>query len=147
LYPHERSLAKIFKDNPFVIIGVNSDSDIDRLKSRIKKDKIPSFGTSDGMLRSFWDGGINSGQSDFRLNSNGTSGLISRRCQIQAWPTACIIDHNGIIRYATKNFRIKTTPAWISLGPTTSLKDEKVMVPIIEGLLKSNDLRNSTYPR
>jgi hypothetical protein len=164
LYPHERSLAKTFKDKPFVIIGVNSDKDIDRLKSRIKGGLIPSFGTSDGMLRSFWDGGINSGhsgQSDRfandltnpnsgfyqSRNSNGTSGLISRRCQVQAWPTACIIDHNGIIRYATKNFKIKTTPAWISLGQTTSLKDENVMVPIIEGLLKSNDLRNSTYPR
>jgi hypothetical protein len=152
LYPHERSLAKTFKDKPFVIIGVNSDKDIDTLKSRIKGGLIPSFGTSDGMLRSFWDGGTNSalvplGQSDFRLNPHGTNGMISRRCQIQAWPTACIIDHNGIIRYATKNFRIKTTPAWISLGPTTSLKDEKIMVPIIEGLLKSNDLRNRTYTR
>lgn len=147
MYPHERSLAKTFKDKPFVIIGVNSDKDIDTLKSRIKGGLIPSFGTSDGMLRSFWDGGINSGQNDFRLNPHGTNGMISRRCQIQAWPTACIIDHNGIIRYATKNFRIETTPAWISLGPTTSLKDEKIMVPIIEGLLKSNDLRNRTYSR
>lgn len=145
MYSHERSLAKTFKDKPFVIIGVNSDKDIDTLKSRIKGGLIPSFGTPDGMLRSFWDGGTTSLINDF--NPHGTSGLISRRCQIKAWPTACIIDHNGIIRYATKNFRIKTTPAWISLGPTASLKDEKIMVPIIEGLLKSNDLRNRTYSR
>jgi hypothetical protein len=130
LYPHERSLAKMFKDKPFVIIGVNSDKDKDKLKSRIKENKIPSFGTSDGMLRSFWDGRITD------LNSYGTSGTISRRCQVSSWPTACIIDHKGIIRYATKNFGIKTTPAWKSLGPTTSLRDEKIMVPIIENLLK-----------
>ena len=127
MYPHERSLAKVFKDKPFVIIGVNSDRDKSKLKSRIKEDKIPSFGTPDGMLRSFWDARITD------LNPNGTSGLISRRCQISSWPTICIIDHEGIIRYATKSFRIKTTPAWKSLGTTTSLNEK---IPIIENLLK-----------
>ena len=121
--------------------------DIDELKSRIESGKIPSFGTSDGMLRSFWDGGLPQGTDALGRTGIGTTGIISRRCQIQAWPTACIIDHNGIIRYATNNFRIKTTPAWTSLGTSASLKDEKIMVPIIEGLLKSNDLRNRTYSR
>ena len=140
MYPHERSLAKTFKDSPFVVIGVNSDRDKNKLNSRIKEDKIPSFGTPDGMLRSFWDARITD------LNPNGTSGLISRRCQISSWPTICIIDHEGIIRYATNNFRIKTTPAWKSLGPTTSLKDENLMVPIIENLLKKVPNKNPILP-
>jgi hypothetical protein len=130
LYPHERSLAKTFKDSPFVIIGVNSDRDKNKLNSRIKKGKIPSFGTPAGMLRSFWDGRITD------LNPYGYNGILTRQWQISSWPTVCIIDHEGIIRYATRNFDIKTTPAWKSLGTTTFLKDENLMVPIIENLLK-----------
>lgn len=122
MYPHERSLAKTFKDSPFVIIGVNSDRDKNKLNSRIKKGKIPSFGTSDGMLRSFWDGRITD------LNPYGYNGIITRQCQISSWPTICIIDHEGIIRCATRNFNIKNIPVMAD-----GLKDSAL---IIENLLK-----------
>jgi hypothetical protein len=125
LYPHERSLAKTFKDSPFVIIGVNSDRDKNKLNSRIKKGKIPSFGTPAGMLRSFWDGRITD------LNPYGYNGILTRQWQISSWPTVCIIDHEGIIRYATRNFDIKTTPAHSLMAD--GLKDSAL---IIENLLK-----------
>ena len=32
MYPHERSLVEQWKDRPFVIIGVNSDKDLDKVK-------------------------------------------------------------------------------------------------------------------
>ncbi len=40
MYPHERSLVKRLEDKPFVLIGVNSDSDRAELKEVIVKKKI-----------------------------------------------------------------------------------------------------------
>ena len=34
MYPHERSLVKKLKDQPFALIGVNSDRDLEKLKPR-----------------------------------------------------------------------------------------------------------------
>jgi hypothetical protein len=76
MYPHERSLVEKFKDRPFVILGVNSDDDRDQLKQVIAKEKLT--------WRSFWDGG-------------STDGPISRRWNINGWPTLYLIDHTGTI--------------------------------------------------
>ena len=46
MYPHERSLVKKYADKSFVIIGVNSDKDRDKLKDVLKKEEIT--------WRSFW---------------------------------------------------------------------------------------------
>ena len=58
MYPHERSLVQKYKDQPFVIIGVNSDVDKSSLKERIEEEKIT--------WRSFWNG------------PEGTGGPISK---------------------------------------------------------------------
>jgi hypothetical protein len=77
MYPHERSLVKRLKDKPFVLIGVNSDSDRAELKKVMDKEKIT--------WRSFWNGG-------------STRGRISSRWDIEGWPTLYLIDAKGIIR-------------------------------------------------
>jgi hypothetical protein len=66
MYPHERSLVKKFEGRPFVIVGVNSDDDKDRLKERMNEEKIT--------WRSFWDGG-------------STDGPIASRWNVHGWPT------------------------------------------------------------
>ncbi len=77
MYPHERSLVKKLADKPFALVGVNSDSDLKKLKERMKQEQItwPSF--TDG----------------------STSGPISTEWSVRGWPTIYILDAKGIIRY------------------------------------------------
>lgn len=37
MYPHERSLVEKLKDEPFAIIGVNSDEDVVKLGETMQK--------------------------------------------------------------------------------------------------------------
>jgi hypothetical protein len=74
---HERSLVKRLQDKPFIIIGVNSDEDREKLKEVMKKEEIT--------WRSFWDGG-------------GTTGPIQMKWGVTGWPTIYVLDHQGIIR-------------------------------------------------
>ena len=79
MYPHERSLVKKLADKPFVLIGVNSDPDLEKLKPRMEEEKIT--------WRSFWNG------------KEGTGGPISTAWNVRGWPTLYIIDHKGVIRH------------------------------------------------
>jgi len=76
MIPHERSLVARMKDQPFTILGVNSDS-AERYKASIKKNHIT--------WPSFWDGGK-------------TGGPIAKEWAVRAWPGIFIIDAQGIIR-------------------------------------------------
>ncbi len=78
MYPHERSLVKRLEGKPFVLIGVNSDTDRAALKKVLDKEKIT--------WRSFWNGG-------------STDGPISNRWNVQGWPTLFLIDAKGVIRH------------------------------------------------
>jgi hypothetical protein len=78
MYPHERSLVKKHADKPFVILGINSDSDREEIKKTIKEEEIT--------WRSFWNGG-------------STGGPISTEWNVRGWPTIYILDGKGVIRY------------------------------------------------
>ena len=79
MYPHERSLVKRLKDQPFALIGVNSDADLETLrKVRVEKELT---------WRSFWNG------------LDGTSGPISTKWGVTGWPTIYVLDEKGVIRF------------------------------------------------
>ena len=78
MFPHERSLVKKMENKPFALIGVNSDTDREKLKDVLKKESIT--------WRSFWNG------------SEGTNGPISTKWNVSGWPTLFVIDHKGVIR-------------------------------------------------
>jgi len=82
MYPHERSLVKRLADQPFALIGINSDKDRAALKDVLKAENIS--------WRSFWDGG-------------STNGPIATRWNVTGWPTIYVLDHEGRIRF--KNVR------------------------------------------
>ena len=63
MYPHERSLVKRLANEPFALIGVNSDGDLEKLKPRLEEEQIT--------WRSFWNG------------PEGTSGPISTQWNIR----------------------------------------------------------------
>ena len=78
MYPHERSLVKRLENEPFALIGVNSDSDREELKRVLVEKEIT--------WRSFWDVG-------------STNGPIATKWGITGWPTIYVLDHEGVIRY------------------------------------------------
>lgn len=79
MYPHERSLVEKLKDEPFVIVGVNSDPDLEELAEVVEKENIT--------WRSFWNG------------PEGTGGPIATQWNIRGWPSLFLIDAKGVIRH------------------------------------------------
>jgi len=79
MYPHERSLVKRLADQPFALLGVNSDKDKAMLEEVLEEENIT--------WRSFWNG------------SEGTGGPISTRWNVSSWPTIYVMDHEGRIRF------------------------------------------------
>src|SRR5260370_1113952 len=80
MHEHGRSLVKKLEGKPFVIVGVNSDSDRAKVKGLSTKKGPP--------WRSFWDGG-------------STNGPIQNQWNVQAWPMMYLIDHKGVIVHPT----------------------------------------------
>ena len=79
MYPHERSLVKQYAGRPFTLIGVNSDSDLEKIRDVVKRKNLT--------WRSFWNG------------PEGTRGPISTQWNVEGWPTIYLIDHKGVIRF------------------------------------------------
>ncbi len=77
MYPHERSLVKRLADEPFALIGVNSDKSPEIVREAAKEEELT--------WRSFFDGG-------------GTGGPIATRWGVRGWPTIYVIDAEGVIR-------------------------------------------------
>ena len=78
MYPHERSLVKRLDGKPFALLGINSDSDPQKLTARMKEENV---------TWPFWrDGG-------------STQGPIAAAWNIHGWPTIYVLDHKGVIRY------------------------------------------------
>ena len=82
MYPHERSLVERLKNEPFALLGVNSDRDVAKLRSALAKESIT--------WRSFWNG------------PGGTNGGIARAFGVRGWPTIYILDGKGVIRFMNK---------------------------------------------
>jgi hypothetical protein len=76
MYPHERSLVKRLQDQPFVLLGVNTDDSREELQNAVKAEGLT--------WRSWWDGGM--------------GGPISRKYRVDAYPTLFLIDHKGAQR-------------------------------------------------
>src|SRR5262249_18802271 len=77
LVPQERALAERIRDKPFVLLGVNCDTDEDAVKDALVKHKIT--------WRSF-------------QNKRGDQPTISAAWDVIGFPTLYLIDHQGIIR-------------------------------------------------
>jgi peroxiredoxin len=93
MYPHERSLVEKYKNQPFAIIGVNSDTDLEALKKVREKENIS--------WRSFWAG------------PEGTRGPIPSQWNVRGWPTIYIIDAKGVIRYKSAGSNEKAIDEWL----------------------------------
>ena len=79
MIPHERSLVERLQNQPFALLGVNSDKE-----KSLYFEKQKEMGVT---WRSFWNG------------PKGTSGPISARWNVRGWPTIYVLDHKGVIRF------------------------------------------------
>ncbi|SRR5258708_5622106 len=79
MYPHERSLVKDLEGKPFALLGINSDTDKEKLKKAMEEEHIT--------WRSWWNG------------PEGTGGPISTKWNVSGWPTLYILDHKGVVRH------------------------------------------------
>ncbi|MCK5942657.1 MAG: hypothetical protein KAI24_11845 [Planctomycetes bacterium] len=70
---------KRLHDQPFALIGVNSDKCLPYVRARRRQEQIT--------WRSFWNGPL------------GTAGPISMRWGVTGWPTIFVLDHEGVIRF------------------------------------------------
>lgn len=68
---------KRLEGQPFVLLGVNTDSSREAISKVIEKEKLT--------WPSWWDG--------------STEGPIATLWQISHWPTFYVLDHKGVIRH------------------------------------------------
>ena len=79
MYSHEQEIVRMLADKPFVLLGVNSDQELETVKEAVVDESLG--------WRHFWNG------------PKGTNGPISNQWNVEGWPTVYLIDENGIIRY------------------------------------------------
>lgn len=79
LLPYEKQMLKSFKDQPFVLLGVNSDIN--------KSALVKAQQQYDMTWPSFWDG----------------AGAINREWNIGFLPMLILIDEKGVIRFNSKS--------------------------------------------
>jgi hypothetical protein len=78
MLPHEREMVKRLADQPFTLLGINSDSSRSALKKILEDEKIT------------WPNiyGGPTGKNE-----------IAERWNVHGWPTIYILDHEGVIRH------------------------------------------------
>src|SRR5947208_11332490 len=77
MLPHERTLVKRLKEQPFALIGINSDGDAEKVKQILADDEVT------------WRQAIDV----------STSGPLATKWNVHGWPTIYVIDAKGVIRY------------------------------------------------
>ena len=77
MIPHEKALVERLKTEPFALIGINTDADLEQFKQQCKKQGIT------------W-------RSSFQ---GSTSGPLCKAWGIHAFPTIFVLDAKGVVRY------------------------------------------------
>lgn len=89
MLPGERALVERLKNEPFALLGINSD---ERSDDEGNLDKAATLEYVRGMLveeKVSWRQGI-----DW-----STSGPLATQWNVQGWPTLYVLDENGTIRW------------------------------------------------
>jgi peroxiredoxin len=79
-YPYQRLMMELYKDRPFAILSVNSDTLDVAKKAKVEKNLT---------YRSWWDGD----------QKETTKGPIATAWNVTGWPTIYLLDHKGTIRF------------------------------------------------
>ena len=85
-YPYQRFMLELYKDDPVVILGVNSDEEIQTILDAKEEEGLD--------YRVWWDG----------HGEVATEGPIATEWNVTGWPSIYVLDENGQIRYAQKRY-------------------------------------------
>jgi hypothetical protein len=77
MLPHEKALVKRLEKEPFALIGIDTDSNLDLFKQQREKQGVT--------WRNVWDGPAGRGP-------------LSRAWNVRGYPTFYILDSKGIVR-------------------------------------------------
>lgn len=77
MLPHEKELVERLKNEPFALLGINSDGDAETVKKILADQGITWRQAIDG----------------------DTAGPWATRWNVHGWPTIYVLDANGVIRY------------------------------------------------
>jgi hypothetical protein len=75
MLPHERSLVEYHKNDPFALLGVNTDRSREAMAAAQQHLEMP--------WRSWWDRGLH----------------ICNEWDVQSLPATFLLDHRGVIRF------------------------------------------------
>ena len=81
-YPYHHFILEQHKDDPLVLLGVNSDGDVETIRAAKASGKAPSY-------RTWWDGHA----------EVSTSGPIATTWGVTGWPAIYVIDEEGVIQH------------------------------------------------
>lgn len=84
-YPYQRFMLEHFRNDNVVLLGVNSDEELETIRVA-KKEKGPDY-------RMWWDGHA----------EVSTGGPIATAWNVWGWPVIYVLDQEGVIRYAWIN--------------------------------------------
>ncbi len=81
MLPHEKALVKRLETEPFALIGIDTDPNLDTLKTQLDKSEIT--------WRNVWEGALQPGR-----------GPMARAWNVRSFPTVFVLDAQGIVRAA-----------------------------------------------
>lgn len=77
MIPHEKEMVERLKDQPFALIGINSDGGREAVQEILKREEVTWRNVLDGT----------------------TSGPIATQWNVSGWPTIYVLDGEGRIRF------------------------------------------------
>ena len=79
-YPYQRKMLEQYKGQNVVLLGVNSDDELDTIREAKERERLH--------YRTWWDG--------------DTNGPISTAWDVWKWPSTFILDEEGVIRFVDR---------------------------------------------
>lgn len=83
-YPYHRSMLELYEDQPVVLLGINSDEELETIRQAKIDERLP--------YRTWWDG----------HGERATKGPIASAWNVTAWPSIYVLDEEGVIRSVGK---------------------------------------------
>jgi len=88
-YPYRRAMLEIYDEEDVVLLGVNSDAELETIVEAKKVERLD--------YRTWWDG---YGQPD--AGDAATDGPIATQWGVGGWPKIYVLDEKGVIRHVDK---------------------------------------------
>ena len=88
-YPYHRFVLENYEDRSIVLLGINSDAELETIRQAKVDERLP--------YRTWWDG-----HSQPDADIVAAKGPIATRWNVTGWPTIYILDEEGVIRFVGK---------------------------------------------